>query len=180
MSCNPELSLIPFLMDHRDYHDVEETECNTRCVYNPKIVGPRSCEYCNARCTRLCCPKTCERPKYFFLKKRGPFQPKNNDKWDPETDYELHALRAVQSFDPTSAAKNEYKIEELRSIFTKQKSVNTVKLERNQKQRQRVTSDTSAMNKHQQEKRNWISNISSFSIIKAFHNNPDSESNKKT
>ena len=180
MSCNPELSLIPFLMDHHDYHHDEESECDNRCVYNPNIVGPRSCEYCNARCTSQCSPKTCERPKYFFLKKRGPFQLKNNDIWDPDTDYELNALRAVQSFDPTTAAKNEYKIEELRSIFTKQKSANALKLKMNQKQRQSTTDKTPASNKISKEKSDWISNISNFSIIKAFHKHPDSESNKKT
>jgi hypothetical protein len=37
------------------------------------IVGPRMCEYCNAKDTKEC-QESCERPKLYFIKRRPPFE----------------------------------------------------------------------------------------------------------
>jgi len=47
-----------------------------------------SCEYCGSPSTKDCTLE-CQRPRLFLRKKRPPFCPKSDCKWDSETDYEI-------------------------------------------------------------------------------------------
>jgi hypothetical protein len=60
----------------RPVSEGESENGNQTCrePYNPNIVGPKSCEYCGAKTTLDCDPKSCERPKLYFIKKKPPFE----------------------------------------------------------------------------------------------------------
>ena len=47
--------------------------------FNPNMVGPKHCEYCGAKTTLQCDPRTCDRPQLFFSKKKPPFESSRGD-----------------------------------------------------------------------------------------------------
>ena len=66
--------------EDNNFHNNEicQNDSYTHDPFDRNIVGPRSCEYCNAR-TTLQCTKDCPRPKLFFLRKKPPFENQRND-----------------------------------------------------------------------------------------------------
>jgi hypothetical protein len=61
----------------QDHHDADTPQD----PFNRNIVGPSSCEYCNAKSTLECDTKTCDRPQLYFLKKRPPFE-NSREEWN--------------------------------------------------------------------------------------------------
>jgi|EP00979_Chaetoceros_neogracilis_P007830 hypothetical protein len=66
--------------------------------FNPDIVGPKCCEYCNARTTLECDPDKCDRPKLYFVKKRPPFEVSDQE-WSPDgyASRDLELVRSVKN-----------------------------------------------------------------------------------
>ena len=48
---------------------------------------PTGCEYCGAPDSKLCDCSTCQRPAFYFQKKRPPFCKADALLWDPVTDH---------------------------------------------------------------------------------------------
>mmetsp|Transcript_3714 Transcript_3714/g.5084 ORF Transcript_3714/g.5084 Transcript_3714/m.5084 type:complete len:278 (-) Transcript_3714:2-835(-) len=94
---------IPFLHESGSLSRLREQK-----GYDPfdrDIVGPKSCEFCDAPSLTLC-KSTCERPKTFLQKKRPPFE--SMDQWDPVTEYKLENVQYVSN-QPTGVKINNRK-----------------------------------------------------------------------
>lgn len=68
---------LPFLHETRtvvDSSSPSDSNLPSYDPFNPRMIGPRYCEYCHAQSTLNCNPNVCDRPTLYFKRQPPPFR----------------------------------------------------------------------------------------------------------